>query len=211
VTAARAFAPLRVALTFDAEHPDRPTDPDAETRLLDILESAAIPATFFIQGRWAEACPKRARRITQGPHLIGSHGFYHARMTLLSAAGLRADIGDAETAILDVTGRDPRPLFRCPFGAGMEDARVLAAIAAAGYRHVGWDVNVEDWMSGRDAQTIASCLVRRVLERHKAGQTDSIVLLHSWPAATGAGVEMAAARLREAGAELVTVDKLLPA
>jgi peptidoglycan/xylan/chitin deacetylase (PgdA/CDA1 family) len=200
---------LRIALTFDAEHPDRPTDPDAESRLLDRLESAGARATFFIQGRWAEAFADRARRIADGGHLIGSHGFYHARMTLLSAAGLRADIADAEAVIIETTGRDPKPWFRCPFGAGMDDARVLAAIDAAGYRHVGWDVNVEDWEPGRDAETIARLLGDEVLARRAAGQSDSIVLLHTWPAATGAGVEIAVARLRDAGAAFVTVDELL--
>ena len=201
-------APFRVALTFDAEHPDRPTDPDAESRLLDALDSAAIPATFFIQGRWAEAFPERARRIAVCGHLVGSHGFYHARMPLLSADGLRTDIASAEAAIFEATGRDPRPWFRCPFGAGMDDARVLGAIHAAGYRHVGWDVNIEDWQVGRDAESVASMLVAGVLERRAAGNPASIVLLHTWPAATGAGIAMAAARLRDAGAELVTVDAL---
>jgi len=203
--------PFRAALTFDAEHPDRASTPGVQERLLDILDKLDVKATFFIQGRWAEAYPGRARRIAEGGHLVGSHGFYHARMPLLSAGGLRADLGAAEAVIIETTGRDPRPWFRCPFGAGMDDARVLAAIAAAGYRHVGWDVNCEDWQVGRDAETVASMIVAGVLERRAAGHSDSIVLLHTWPAATGAGVGIAAARLRDAGAALVTVDALLPA
>jgi DNA-binding transcriptional regulator YhcF (GntR family) len=65
----------RVALTFDAEHPDRPTSTGVTERLLELLERLAVPATFFVQGRWAEACPGTARRIVEGGHAVGSHSF----------------------------------------------------------------------------------------------------------------------------------------
>ena len=202
---------MRVALTFDAEHPDRPTEPGAEARLLATLGDLAVPATFFVQGRWAEAFPDRARRIADDGHLVGNHGHYHVRLPLLTAAGLQTDVADAERAIVEATGRDPKPWFRCPFGAGMTDSRILAALERAGYRHVGWDVDVMDWERGRTGAHVAEIVVSGVLGRRTAGKLDSIVLLHSWPAATGAGVEIAAARLRDAGAELVRVDRLLPA
>ena len=210
MAAPEAAASFRVALTFDAEHPDRPTDSGAETRLFAALEAEGVPATFFVQGRWAEAYPDRARRIADGGHLVGSHGFYHARMTLLSDTGLFADIHAAEAAIVAATGTDPKPWFRCPFGDGMDDPRVLGAIESAGYRHVGWDVNIEDWEADRDAPTVGTLLVDGILARRGGGDPDSIVLLHSWPAGTGAGVSLAIARLREAGASFVRVDELLP-
>ncbi len=37
-----------------------------------------------------------------------------------------ADVRAAERAIIATTGIDPRPWFRCPFGAGSDDPRVLA-------------------------------------------------------------------------------------
>ena len=201
-----ALPPLRVALTIDAEHPDRPTDAGSELRLFAALDEAGIAATFFIQGRWAEAFPERARRIADAGHLVGSHGFYHVRMTLLSDDGLATDIADAEAAIVAAARLSPRPWFRCAFGAGMDEPRVLGAIAAAGYRHVGWDVNPEDWDPSRDAAQIATAIVDGVLERAAGAMPDSIVLLHSWPAGTGAGVALAVARLRDEGASFVRVD-----
>ncbi len=48
---------MRVALTFDAEHPDRPTVSGVEEQLLDVLDDLEVRATFFVQGRWAEAFP----------------------------------------------------------------------------------------------------------------------------------------------------------
>ena len=60
---------LRVALTFDAEHPDRPWCPPGNAEhLLDVLADQDTRATFFIQGRWAESQPAAAKRIADEGH-----------------------------------------------------------------------------------------------------------------------------------------------
>ena len=198
---------FRVALTFDAEHPDRPSAQGVAERLLEELDRLEVPATFFVQGRWAEAYPTTARRIAEGGHLVGSHSHYHARMHLLSDAGLREDIADAERHLIEQVGVDPKPWFRCPFGAGSDDPRVQAAVAEAGYRHVGWHVAGEDWPPDRTGQAVAETVVDGSI-RHGDG---AIVLLHTWPDRTLAGLITMVGRLRDAGAELVRVDDLDPA
>ena len=203
----RATGPFRVALTFDAEHPDRPSAQGVAERLLEELDRLAVPATFFVQGRWAEAYPHTARRIAAGGHLVGSHSHYHARMHLLSDAGLREDIAVAEQAVRDYVGIDPRPWFRCPFGAGADDPRVQAAVRAAGYRHVGWHVVGEDWPPDRTGEDVA----RAVVDGSVAHGDGAIVLLHTWPDRTLGGLIGMVGRLRDAGAELVRVDALDPA
>ena len=113
---------MRVALTFDVEHPDRPNlAPDALEHILHALAAHNARATFFLQGRWVEAHPERTRLIAAAGHLVGNHSFYHARMPLLTDEGLEADVLAAERAIEEVTGTSPRPWFRCPFGTGWDD------------------------------------------------------------------------------------------
>jgi peptidoglycan-N-acetylglucosamine deacetylase len=195
----------RIALTFDAEHPDRPRCRwGVQDEILDALGTRAVPATFFIQGRWAEAYPATAARIGSDGHVVGSHGFYHARMPLLSDDGLRADIRDAEAVISAIVGRSPAPWFRCPFGAGHDDRRVLDAIEAAGYRNVHWDVWAEDWEPGRNAAGIETTVVEGALA-HGDG---AVVLLHTWPEPTLAALPGIVDRLRDAGATLVGLDAL---
>lgn len=195
---------LRVALTFDAEHPDRPSEPGTTERLLEALDRDGITATFFVQGRWAEAYPAVARSIADGGHLVGNHSHYHARMSLLTDEGLATDLADAAKVIEAATGLDPRPWFRCPFGAGTDDPRVQAGIEVAGYRHVGWDVSAEDWQPGLDGPAIEAAIVDGTLA-HGDG---AVVLLHAWPSATLAAVPGVIARLRDAGARFVTIDDL---
>jgi peptidoglycan/xylan/chitin deacetylase (PgdA/CDA1 family) len=196
--------PLRVALTFDAEHPDRPTTTGAAEALIDLLGRDAARATFFIQGRWAEAYPAVARSIANAGHLVGNHSHYHARMPLLTDAGLRADVNDAETAIRDATGSDPRPWFRCPFGSGADDERVQASIQAAGYRHVGWHLAAMDWEPDRAGPAIEADVVDGVLA-HGDG---AVVLFHTWPNGTLAAMPGILRRLRAAGASFVGIDEL---
>jgi peptidoglycan/xylan/chitin deacetylase (PgdA/CDA1 family) len=194
----------RIALTIDVEHPDRPgSQPGATERLLDLLGRAGVRATFFVQGRWAEAFPATARRVATEGHLVGSHSFYHARLTLLSDEGVAADISRADAVVREATGVDPRPWFRCPFGDGSDDPRVLGAIARLGYVHVGWDVDSVDWDTDRTATQVAATI--------RAGASvrpTSVVLLHGWPPATLRAVESTIRVFGREGATFVTIDEL---
>lgn len=197
--------PLRVALTFDAEHPDRQGCPPGNAeRILDALAERDVRATFFVQGRWAQSHPAVAGRIAADGHLVGHHSHYHARMPLLTDEGIAADLDDARAAIGEATGRDPRPWFRCPFGAGHDDPRVLAALARRGYRNVHWHVELEDWEPWRTGAAIAADAVSGV-RRHGDG---AVVLLHTWPAGTGDAVGALLDELHGLGASFVAVDEL---
>ncbi len=195
---------LRVALTFDTEHPDRPNVAGTSERILEALDTAGVTATFFVQGRWAEAFPEAALSIPAGGHLVGNHSHYHARMPLLTDEGLAEDIAESGRVITDTTGVDPRPWFRCPFGAGATDPRVQAAVTAAGYRHVGWHIAAEDWEPSRTGVAIEADLVAGVRD-HGDG---AVILLHTWPSGTLAALPGTVARLRDRGATFVRVDDL---
>ena len=195
---------MKVALTFDAEHPDRPNcAPGTADAILDILAERDVRATFFLQGRWVEAYPAIARRIVDGGHLIGSHSFYHARMPLLETDGIVADVLAAERAIREATGADPRPWFRCPWGEGWQDPRVLEVLDGLGYRHVGWDVEAHDWMPDRTPTDVAGAIVRGV-----EGCEEAVALLHTWPEQNAVALPLIVSALEAAGTELVGVDDL---
>jgi peptidoglycan/xylan/chitin deacetylase (PgdA/CDA1 family) len=193
-----------VALTFDAEHPDRPNDGHGAWELISGLRQLKVAATFFVQGRWAEAYPELAGRLLGDGHLIGSHSFYHARMPLFDRRGFRKDVRAAERAIRSIVGVDPRPWFRMPFGSGADRAPLIDRLAGMGYRHVGWHVSGVDWHRRRTARGVEEAVVAGA-KRHGDG---SIVLLHTWPDVTARALPGIVSRLRAAGAELVRVDQL---
>ena len=196
--------PFRVALTFDAEHPDRPARPGNDRRLLDALARLGVRSTFFVQGRWAEAYPELANRIASDGHLLGHHSHYHVRMVGLSGHGLKIDIDRGEKAILEATGVDPHPWFRLPFGSGVDDRRVLGAVRAAGYRHAGWHVAALDWDPERTARDVEATVVEAA-GTHGDG---AVVLLHTWPDQAVGALPGIVPRLRARGATFVALDDL---
>jgi peptidoglycan-N-acetylglucosamine deacetylase len=198
----------RVALTFDAEHPDRPHHGTHAGWVLDELERLDVRASVFLQGRWVEAFPDIARRTAADGHLVGHHSFYHARMPLLSDDGFAEDVREAERVIVDVTGTDPRPWARFPFGAGADHPGLVARLAELGYRHVGWDVEVYEWDAGRSSREIAA----RAIDGVRLHGDGAIVLLHTWPDPVAPALAGIVEVLRADGARFVGVDELdLPA
>ena len=195
---------VRVALTFDAEHPDRRHRPHGTQRVLATLAETGTEASFFVQGRWAEAFPAIARSIADGGHLVGNHSHYHARMPLLSPAAIATDVRAAESAIRRVTGQDPRPWFRCPFGAGTDDPVVLSALERLGYRETSWDVDGFDWKASATGRGVARAVVDGALQ-HGDG---AVVLLHPWTTATGLALASIIDGVRAAGGTFVRLDRL---
>ena len=194
---------MRVALSFDTEFPARPCPRDSEAAILSALDEARVRATFFVQGRWARVYPELARAIAEAGHLIGNHSHHHAPMDGLVDDLFREDVRGAEEWIQRSTGTDPRPWFRCPFGSGMEDERVLGLLDELGYRHVGWDVDPRDWEEGRTRSELLESVLAGVEARES-----SIVLMHGWPGVTAEALAELISGLHALGAELMGVDEL---
>lgn len=152
--------PPRVALTFD----DGP-HPIHTPRLLRILESHGIPATFFLSGSRARRHPAIVGAIAAAGHQVGTHGHHHFPWTL--RPWLRRDLEASITAITDAGA--PRPtVARPPFG--WLDDRVLRICAELGLRVALGDVYVRDTTRPGTLE-----IVRRVERRVVPG---SVIILH---------------------------------
>jgi len=196
--------PFRVALTFDAEHPDRPHRPGVTAGIIEVLAERHVPSTWFLQGRWVESAPELARKVVADGHLVGNHSFYHARLPLLTDDGLRTDIAEAERVIRETTGIDPRPWFRCPFSAGSDDPRVLGILGELGYRDIDADVVLEDWEPARTGPLLAADALRET----PAVGDGAVLLFHAWPPGTLDALPAIIDGLRGLGASFVRVDAL---
>jgi peptidoglycan/xylan/chitin deacetylase (PgdA/CDA1 family) len=204
MTEATAAAPLRVALTFDAEHPDRPHRQGVTAGIIELLAQRHVPTTWFLQGRWVESAPELACQVVADGHLVGNHSFYHARLPLMTDEGLANDVGDAQRVIRDTTGVDPRPWFRCPFSAGSDDPRILGILARLGYRNVEADVVLEDWEPSRTGPLLAADALRETA----AFGDGAVVLFHAWPPGTLDALPAIIDGLRGLGASFVRIDDL---
>jgi peptidoglycan/xylan/chitin deacetylase (PgdA/CDA1 family) len=155
-----------VALTFDAG-----ADAAGAERILTTLARHRAQATFFLTGRWVQRNPRLARRIGNR-YPVANHTWSHSRMTPLSSADVRKEIRRAEWWIRAGTGRDPRPLFRFPYGD--RDSRTISIANLLGYTSVRWSLDTWGWMGTSGGMSVAA-VERRVATRLSAGD---ILLLH---------------------------------
>ena len=156
-----------VALTFDAG-----ANADAVRSILATLRREGVPATFFLTGNFVRDYPAAARSITAAGYRIGDHTITHPYLTRLGDAAVRQEILGGAQQIISVTGKNPAPLFRFPYGDA--DARTIALANQAGYIPVRWTVDTLGWQ-GTAGHTSASVVVSRVLAGARPGE---IVLMH---------------------------------
>ncbi len=104
-------------------------------RILAMLASNRIHATFFTLGWIAERYPQLVRRIVAGGHELASHGYGHERASDLTPVAFNADITRAKKLLEDLGGVEVRG-YRAPsFSIGINNLWAFDSLARAGYRY----------------------------------------------------------------------------
>ncbi|GII20791.1 polysaccharide deacetylase family protein [Planosporangium mesophilum] len=207
----------KVALTFDADMTDSMlfnlasgrVKSYANIKVIDILESRQVPATFFLTGEWAERYPDVARRLAADPRFeLGNHSYKHQGFTpncyqlgQVPPNLMTEDVARTFRVIEPFGGHQTR-YFRFP--GGCHDEAALAALAPLGVTVIQWDV-----VSGDPFATAAAPIVHAVLSQVKAG---SIVVLHVTEANaqyTDEALPPILDGLRAKGLQPVTLSELL--
>ena len=199
---------VRVALTFDAEHPDRPTA-DAvgnAVQILEVLAEHGVLATFFVQSGWASAYPEVVRGIAAAGHLVGSHSHRHCPYTSTHRQGIFHDLQTSRRTFAEL-GIDVAGWFRLPGGRGSADPSVLDAVRACSFSHVGWTASCGDWRPGRSVASVVGTIVRDVDRLRPNGV--SVPVLHSWPDPTPAALRQLFEVLGDS-VQYVRLDQLDP-
>ena len=196
-----------VALTFDM---GGRVDPALD--IMQWLIAHRVKATVFMTGAMADNVNTDAGRqvlrlvdANRTLFALGNHSYSHPDFRDLTTAQMADELARTETSIALYTPRSPRPLFRPPYGG--QDARVVAAVAAAGYAYtVMWDVDTIDWELEADGGPTADDIVAKVLGNARGG---SIVLMHLGGYNTYEALPRVVEGLRARGLEPVTLAELL--
>ena len=148
----QATMPLRNALTIDVEdyfqvsafapHIARADWPRLECRIeanieriLLLLESRRIGATFFTLGWIAERYPAMLRTIAQAGHEVASHGYAHLRASGQTPRQFGDDVRHSKTILEQLTGRAVLG-YRAPsFSIGAANLWAFDVLQDAGYRY----------------------------------------------------------------------------
>lgn len=188
-------ATRQVALTFD-DGPNGAKTP----ALLDALEKANAPATFFVVGSRAELFPDLVRRMAKLGDEVENHSYTHPNMNLIIPSAAESELLRNNVMIRSLTGRSPH-FFRPP--GGNADPAVQRLAHSYGLTLAYWTV---DAIHAEDLGS-PSGLVRYVMAHVHPG---SIILLHNAPDVTTAAVPGLVAALRGQGYTLVTLSHLTP-
>jgi peptidoglycan/xylan/chitin deacetylase (PgdA/CDA1 family) len=160
-----------VYLTFDDGPNGRTTE-----RIVNILERAGVPATFFMVGRHVVRSPGLARDVALAGFGIGNHTYTHTKLTLLGPRRTAEEISLAHGAIVRATGMAPR-WFRAPHG--YRNPWVRTAVTRHGYRVAGWTFGV--WDTALPGAAVIRSRIRRGL------RPGAVLLLHDGDGSASAG------------------------
>jgi peptidoglycan/xylan/chitin deacetylase (PgdA/CDA1 family) len=161
--------PKVVALTFDAG-----ANADAVPSILATLNRYHVRATFFLTGNFVRNFPAASKAIAAAGMRIGDHSVSHPYFVRdkLTDAQIRAQVLTAQSQISQVTGADPWPWFRFPYGD--YNQHTISVVNGTGFVPVGWTVDTLGW-KGTSGGISPQIVLNRVLGSLRPGE---IVLMH---------------------------------
>ncbi len=170
---------MEVTITIDVEFPDHlAIDPLASLeQIVAVLLSHRVPATFFVQGRWAKAYPHHVVEFVERGFAVGLHGLSHVDYRRLTPDGIAGEIGDGLAALTAAVPNCTVNFLRLPHGYGGDDETIEEIAGELGLTIVGWDYSTFDW----DETLSHERCVDRTAQAVAGG---GVVLFHSWPERT---------------------------
>ena len=184
-----------VVLTFD----DGPL-PKYSNRILEILASQCVKATFFLVGRQAKANPEGVRKVRDAGHTVATHSQNHPTgMHHLSAERVQQEIDDGIASVTAALGDGtaPAPFFRVP---GLARSEAIEEHAAAKGAQV-WsaDFPADDW------RHVSSARVYELAMQRLEAKGKGILLLHDIQARTVAALPRILQEMKARGYRIVHV------
>ena len=187
-----------VVLTFD----DGPLPPRTN-RILDILASECVKATFFMVGRMALTYPDVARRVVAAGHTVGTHSQNHPlRLDKMSLINAEREINEGIASVTAALGEPPAPFLRIP---GLARTNAIDHYLAS-QNLLTWsaDFPADDWTRISPAQVYTRALQR--IEANGKG----ILLLHDIQAKTVEALPDLLHELKRRGYHIVHVTPATP-
>jgi polysaccharide deacetylase family protein (PEP-CTERM system associated) len=89
-------------LDYDAAISDRVVANVA--RVVELLDDADVKATFFVQGRVAEAYPRLVGELVAAGHEVQAHGYSHRPLHRMGREALRDELDRAKKTVEDAAG-----------------------------------------------------------------------------------------------------------
>ena len=177
-----------IAITFD-DGPGPYTD-----RLVDILNSNKVNATFFMLGKNLENYRSTVLNVYNSGNEIGYHSYAHANFKRQDLETIKSEFATSNEILKSITGTT-FSLIRPPYGS--INADIKNAIDAS---FILWNVDTEDWRH-KDPEYLLNYTLENISEGY-------IVLFHDIHASSVDAIEKILPYLYVEGYQVVTVSEL---
>ncbi len=199
-----ASSPKKLSITFD----DGPNG-DYTPKILDVLKTKKVPATFFVTGSSIQNNIPLIRREFKEGHEIGNHTFTHPNLELTTDTRERIELRSTRLLLESVLNYSTL-LFRPPYITDAEpktlfQIKSLAIAHDEGFICVTAYIDPNDWQEDVTADTI----VARTIQHRNDG---NIILMHDAGgdrSATVKALPIIIDSLRKLGYEFVSVSDLM--
>lgn len=188
-------------------------------RVLDILKEEKVPGTFFVLGEHfaggkanAANKPKYALldRMKKEGHKIGSHTYKHIDHPKFTAAQVRDNIMKPNPLLKDYLS----PVLRLPYGGGSfrsknpttqaKNDMVMNTVKKAGFKHVGWDIDTNDW-DVKKRPTLLKTMLKDI-----CSQKGGVVLFHDIQKFTVDNLQDWIRAVKKEGHTFAPLEKFVP-
>lgn len=185
------------AITYD----DGPHKTHTE-KILGVLSSYRIPATFF----WtAENVVKLGQVVSAAEaagHSVQNHSYTHADLAKASDLALGFEVSVSTQVMKDHFAASPK-FFRLPYGSGSGNKRVRDKVAAEKLISVLWNADSLDW-ADKDPASVSERVRKQMLQLGRG-----IVLFHDIQAHTADASARLFKAVEKSGYRYVTLPEAL--
>ncbi|WP_149453834.1 polysaccharide deacetylase family protein [Pasteuria penetrans] len=174
--------------------------------ILRILQHKGLRATFFLDGFWLKDHPVEARRLLDGGHEIGNHGYNHSLLEQADLGKITRTMQRTRALLQEMLGIRSY-LFAPP--AGSFDQRTVDEARRQGMVTILWSCDTVDWRKDATPERIINRVGGKI-------QSGSLILMHPTPStvrALPAILSLAQDRHLRMGSvgEVLSSDYYLPA
>ncbi|WP_174613334.1 polysaccharide deacetylase family protein [Virgibacillus ihumii] len=167
--------------------------------ILTILKKHNVDATFFIEGKWAQANSDYVKMIDEQGHVIGNHAYNHPDMENLSKNAIAEQMKRTNEILTAITGKTP-DWFAPPSGSFND--QVVKTADMLNMKTILWTVDTIDWKN-----PTVSVMMNRVMNDLHPGAT---VLMHPTPSIVN-GLGNLIKNIKDRGYRIGTISTLLSA
>ncbi len=186
-----------VALTYD-DGPHQEWTP----KMMELLKSKNVKATFFLLGQEIKRFPEIAKAVADNGFEVGNHTLNHPdfNKAIMSPERIREQLSETNKLIAENATQEPVRVMRPPYGNS--PSKLSPILLELGLQNVCWDIDTGDWEKGVEGKQMADNIMKNLKD-------GSIILMHDRHQKTYDATLEVIDKIRAEGYEFVTMSELL--